>query len=295
MQPQLLLAPLTFFVACASVMGGFGCSPGTSTAAPVGQTNTDGTPATGGTPAISSTSGCIEGQMYPRTETFCSSDDDCATNSSCSGWVQGSSLTCNHGTLEPSSFVLVRACESYPSDCTGGSAIKSYLTDSRCTVMVRASADTDTVVGYAVNCGKPTSPTDSDVLGRLLQMNSVNWTGAAEITDPRTTGLIAFSVADGGSEYTAYFSAATGNQLLLTQTLDADAGTGSFLQDVVWHDAIDLGTSCSSSGTSNGPNGTNLIPALRLNYGPVDTSYLTPISVGQRELLSFFNAHCEHC
>ena len=308
MQQYRPITPFTFFVAFALLMGDGGCSPSTSSAVPVGATST------GGTPATSNTSVCVEGQIYPRTSTFCSSDGDCPTDSSCSGVVQGSSYTCIHGILEPSSYILVRICESYPSVCTSaGSAIRSFLTDSNCTVMVRVSADTRTILGYAVNCGKPNGPTYSDVLGFLLKMNSINWTGATEMTDPRTTGLIVFTVVDGAASYTAFFSAATGNQLLITQAFDSDAGAGDLNRNVVWYDATDLGTSCVSgeglSATDAGSNssqtelevawsvinGTNLIPALRLNFGPVDSYYVTPVGVGLTEFLFFFNSHCDHC
>jgi hypothetical protein len=177
--------------------------------------------------------------------------------------------------------------------------------------MVRVNADTDTIVGYAANCGKPTAPTASDILGQLLQMNSINWSGATSITDSRTTGLIAFTVANGTAQYTAYFSASTGNQLLITQILDADAGTGSFRSDIVWHDGADLGIPCPGGGNpvSFGSNisqtdldaartpivSSNLIPALRANLGPIDSISVTAIDVGQPEFLFFVNAHCANC
>jgi len=40
---------------------------------------------------------------------------------------------------------------------------------------------------------------------------------------------------------------------------------------------------------------TNLIPALRINLGPIDSISATAIDVGQPEFLFFFNAHCAHC
>jgi hypothetical protein len=194
-----------------------------------------------------------------------------------------------------------------------GSAIKSYLTDNDCTVMVRVNADTNVIVGYAINCGTPTASTASDVLDRLSQMNYIDWSGAASITDSQNTGVIAFTVANGSTSYTAYFSASTGNQLLMTQTLDADAGTGSFRSDIVWHDAADLGTLCTSTNylqpVSFGSNmsqteldtagsairQTNLIPTLRMNIGPIDSVSVTPINVGQQEFLFFVNASCANC
>jgi len=40
---------------------------------------------------------------------------------------------------------------------------------------------------------------------------------------------------------------------------------------------------------------SNLIPALRVNLGPIDSISVTPIDVGQPEFLFFVNAHCANC
>jgi hypothetical protein len=310
MPPYRRGASLLVFAGSALAIGECGCSASSSSAAPVEGTST------GGTPTTSNTTDCVEGRTYPRPETFCSSDNDCDTDGSCSGAVEGNTLTCQNGRLVASSYIVVRTCESYPRDCgSSESALKAHLTDTECTVMVRASADIGTLLGYAVNCGLPTAVTESDALGRLLPMSSINWAGATAITDSQTTGLIALRVVNDTITYDAYFSAATGNQLLLTQTLDADAGTGSFRQDVAWYDPIELGTSCVTNANSSLPApyvdssasrtkfekawfatvGTNLLPTTRLNFRPIDTWYETTISVGDREVLLFFNSHCVRC
>ena len=275
-----------------------------------GGTNHSGTTSTGG--MTGSPSGCIEGQYYPSTSAACTSDAQCSSDSYCNPNLCAGGGTCIGGQVVSS--LCAASCDRYPTDCTtAGAAIVSQLTDSQCTVMVRVNSGNDTIEGYAVDCGKPTNPTASDLLDRLLPMNSINWSGATALTSTQTTGVIAFTVTNGATLYAVYFSAATGNQLLMTQSLDADAGTGGFRSEVTWRDPVELGTACTS-GRYPQPVGfgsnisqidleaaavpverTNLIQALRINQYPIDSVSVTLIDVGQPEFLFFVNVRCINC
>jgi hypothetical protein len=294
MQSHRLLVPFSLAVVSAIVM--VACGGGAS------QSSTTST----GSP-----SGCIEGQYYPGT-TVCVSDAQCETDSYCNPNLCAGGGICIGGHIGGS--LCGASCDRYPTDCTtAGSAIVSQLTNSQCTVMVRVNASTDATVGYAVNCGKPTNPTASGLLNQLMSMNSINWSGATALTSTQTTGVIAFTVTNGAALYAAYFSAATGNQLLMTQTLDADAGTSGFRSEVTWRDPVELGTACASCryiqpvsfgsnisqidlGAASTPvEQTNLIQALRINQYPIDSVSVTLIDVGQPEFLLFINVHCVNC
>ena len=111
--------------------------------------------------------------------------------------------------------------------------------------MVRVNAETLVVTDYAVNCGPSRNVAGSSLLNGLLQMNSIDWANAASISDPAKTGLFVFQVDNGPAQYTAYFSAETGNQLLVTKGDTSDGGTDDTSSSIAWSPASDLGTTCA--------------------------------------------------
>jgi len=209
-----------------------------------GASSTGGAPSTGGASGIggstSSTGGdnptggafCMEGPTPP----ICSDDTQCSQGAYCGG-----------SFCAQCSDFCTSSCAPYQTRSCGAAntALSDQLTGDNCTVIVRVNAKKLVVTDYAVNCGPLRDVVGASLLNGLLQMNSIDWANAASITDPTKTGLFAYQVDNGSVRYTAYFSAETGNQLLVTEDDGSELAAGVFYFSIAWFPASDLGTTCA--------------------------------------------------
>ena len=276
-------------------------------------TPSGGAPSTGGAPSIGGASGtggskpttggdsatggafCTEDPGPP----ICSDDKQCDQGAYCGGYV---CAKCHD--------LCTLACAPYQTSSCGATntALSNQLTGDSCTVIVRMNAETLAIAGYAVNCGPLREVNGSMLLDGLSLMNSIDWANAASITDPTKTGLFAYQVDNGPAQYTAYFNAETGNQLLLTKVDTADAGTAGISFSIAWSPASDLGATCapgrqtyasqfgSMSATSDARAitaplvATDLFHIIRTTLGDVRYTAVTELLGSEPEYLFFITA-----
>ncbi len=291
-----------------STTGGVTSSGGAGNGASGGKLATGGTRSTSGgasgTGGSKPTTGSYGGGEFsscpdPTEPPICGDDKDCYTGAYC-----GIQYCARCHAL------CWMVCAPYQTSSCGATstALSDQLTGDSCTVIVRANAETLVVTDYAVNCGPLREVSGSSLLNGLLQMNSIDWANAVSITDPTKTGLFVFQVDNGPTQYTDYFSAETGNQLLVTQGEISDAGTDGISFSIAWSPASDLGTTCapgretfpfqfgSMSGTSNlnaitAPLvATDLFHIIRTQLGDVQYTAVTELLGSEPEYLFFITA-----
>jgi hypothetical protein len=273
-----------------------------------------GSMATGGSTNNSTVMGsgggasCTTGTSGIPTATSCSRDVQCPSTQYCDTEHCGSSCSCVSGSYVCTD-VCIFQCADYPTNCIRGTdTLASQLSGNSCTIMVRVNHAADQILSYSVNCGTAKPNTETDAYNQLSQMNSINWAGATSLGTPELDGLFAFAVSDTVNRYSAYFSTATGNELLLLQS-SLSSGIGSLRSNVTWRDAGEFGTSCvtASVGSSvifgmlvaeatNASQAlsllftTGLIPTLRSKLGSITHAAVTYVNITDWQYLIFISA-----
>ena len=242
-----------------------------------------GSPGYGGAPPPPDSSTCVPSPRSaddPRDKRPCADDGDCPTDKFCNQDVGISGVCdCVDGRQQCYEY-FTYFCDAYATSCRHASAsFTSQLTGDSCTVMVRTDTDGSQIKGYASLCGPLKPMTAEQALIELRTMSSIYWGRATLVDDGAQTGIIAYATSDQYFAYAAYFSANTGQMLLLLRKAIDPSMTTSLSQDT-WGPAADLGTSCafgeqvSTFGTGGGISSFMIgsaqdftWPALHLVFG----------------------------
>lgn len=168
----------------------------------------------------------------------------------------GSSGTAAGGSAQAGSAGVGGGGGGSSNSCVAaGVAFTSRLTGPVCAIALRVDYAVTSIIGYQVSCGDEAAVTEESAIEPFLIMASINWFGAALVSDAQSTGVYAFE--DDSHAAMVVVSARTGADLVYVMS-----GSPSYSIPAEWLDGGEIDGNCSDA----------TVP-LFATFGSIDSSF----------------------